>query len=372
MTDPVAPKSAHLADQTLSPFIQPTFDPAAYLNSTLPSLALSSVSSRPLKQGNSVPLADLSTQTQNLISQLNAHTTRLSAILTQLTDDILRSGGRLAYEVEVLRGETIGLTETLQEGLKADVEKFVPGGIQPPSQPQKQSEEDEDEEPTSPPQNQATASQPANPPETDQTLSTQPAELSHLHTLTTTRSRLESVIKVFGEAMHWTLPPSTLTPTSFISVSAPSSTSPSNNTSEDPEARGQAFAANLRSEIADLITGSEDPDTGMEAANARIQALRDLATVWRGTAEEKARVKFVEGLAKVAEEKGRERRNVWAQRQGEKEKERERQRARSGSAAGKSGAAEKKAPAAETRTQQKSGGGGFLENLQRIRGDYLS
>jgi hypothetical protein len=33
----------------------------------------------------------------------------------QLTDEILRSGGRLAYEVEVLRGETIGLSETLTE-----------------------------------------------------------------------------------------------------------------------------------------------------------------------------------------------------------------------------------------------------------------
>src|SRR6202012_2923462 len=73
--------------------------------------------------------ADLSSQTQDLLSQLNAHTTRLSAILTQLTDDILRSGGRLAYQVEVLRGETIGLTETLTDGLKDDITRFVPSGV---------------------------------------------------------------------------------------------------------------------------------------------------------------------------------------------------------------------------------------------------
>src|SRR5436305_1715666 len=63
-------KSAHVADEALAPFLQPTFDPADYLNATLPSLSLSSVSSRPLKSGNAVSLALLSTQTQDLVSQL--------------------------------------------------------------------------------------------------------------------------------------------------------------------------------------------------------------------------------------------------------------------------------------------------------------
>jgi hypothetical protein len=125
----VAPRSTYVSDPTLAPFLQSQFDPADYLNATLPSLSLSTVASRPLKQGNAVPLADLSSQTQDLLSQLNAHTTRLSTVLTQLTDDILRSGARLAYEVEVLRGETIGLTETLTDGVKGDIEKFLPGGV---------------------------------------------------------------------------------------------------------------------------------------------------------------------------------------------------------------------------------------------------
>src|ERR1044072_5480174 len=98
--DMVASRLTHVSDAALAPFLQPDFDPTNYLNDTLPSLSLSSVSSRPLKQGKSASLADLSSQTQDLLSQLNAHTTRLSTVLTQLTDDILRSGGRLAYEVE--------------------------------------------------------------------------------------------------------------------------------------------------------------------------------------------------------------------------------------------------------------------------------
>lgn len=101
----------------LEPFLQPgAFDAADYLNSTLnPKLNLS----------------ELSSQTQNLLSQLNAQTSRLTAILTQLTDDILRSGARLAYEVDLLRGEAIGLSEALNEGLQDDIALFVPETTQP-------------------------------------------------------------------------------------------------------------------------------------------------------------------------------------------------------------------------------------------------
>ena len=119
------PKSSHVADPSLLPFIQPAFDPADHLNALLPSLAFPSSQSKP----NAVSLSELSIQTQSLLSQLNAQTTRLSTVLTQLTDDILRSGGRLAYEVEVLRGETVGLSEALTDGLRPDVEKFVPSGL---------------------------------------------------------------------------------------------------------------------------------------------------------------------------------------------------------------------------------------------------
>ncbi|KAF2866869.1 hypothetical protein BDV95DRAFT_583070 [Massariosphaeria phaeospora] len=344
MDNGVAPKSTHVSDPTIAPFLHPTFDPADYLNATLPSLSLSSASSRPLKQGLAVSLADLSSQTQDLLSQLNAHTTRLSTILTQLTDDILRSGGRLAYEVEVLRGETIGLTETLTEGLKEDVDKFVPGGT---SIGAKESEDETASPITSPgPTEKATHKDDAaeNTPD-----NTTPEYISQLRILSLVRARLETVIKVFGEAMHWTLPPSEVSlASSLISVSAPE---PGSDTATR-EQRGKEFATSLRSEISDLVTGS-DAETGLEAATVRIQALRDLEQVWKGTAEEKARAKFVEGLIKLAEDKLREVQN---------EKNKRQQRAgRSGSAAG-----QKPVPQPVQKT------GGFLDNLQRIRGNiYL-
>jgi septum formation inhibitor MinC len=335
-------RSSHVSDPALAPFLQSNFDPAEYLNATLPALSLSSASARPLKSAHAVPLADLSSQTQDLLSQLNAHTTRLSTILTQLTDDILRSGARLAYEVEVLRGETIGLTETLTDGLKEDVGKFVPGGIKIATEPK----EDEIRSPALAAIADEGAEEQARQAQAQEiTGDTTPEYISDLRTLTTVRSRLETVIKVFGEAMHWTLPPSEISITSsLISVSAPDPSSDAGS----QEQKGKEFAASLRSEIADLITG--DPENGREKAETRIQALKDLAMVWKGTAEEKARGKFVEGLVKVAEER---------QREVERERERNRQRP------GKSGSV--KAPQTPAVQQQKSGGG-FLENLQRIRG----
>lgn len=336
-----APKSAHVADAALTPFLQPQFDPASYLNATLPSLSLSSVPSRPLKQGNSVSLADLSAQTQDLLSQLNAHTTRLSAILTQLTDDILRSGARLAYQVEVLRGETLGLSETLIDGLKPHVEKFVPGGLAIKTQ------QDQVVDPSSPAvaddQQLDTPTKGASEPD-----SATPEYLTHLRVLSLVRTRLESVIKVFGEAMHWSLPPSEVSLTSsLISVSAPD---PNTDTSTR-EQKGKEFAAALRAEISDLVTG--DPESGLEAAQIRIQALKDLAVVWKGTAEEKARAKFVEGLVKIVEDR-------------QKELEREKEKRQRG--ATKSVTAPK--PQVQSSAPQRSSGG-FLDNLQRIRETYI-
>lgn len=339
-----APKSTHVADPALQPFLQPTFDPADYLNATLPSLSLGSVSSRPLKQSHAVPLADLSSQTQDLISQLNAHTTRLSTILTQLTDDILRSGGRLAYEVEVLRGETIGLTETLTDGLKNDVQKFIPGGLSLDTT-------DASEDPTSPLEDETSSEEKNKDSEKQQSPADThtPEYISQLRTLSLIRSRLESVIKIFGEAMHWTLPPSEISlASSLISVSAPDPNS--SDTAADLEKRGKDFSSSLRSEISDLITGSEDTSAGAEAAAVRIQALRDLAQVWKGTAEEKARAKFVDGLVKLAEEKQKQQENAWNQRQ----------RAKS---------VRKESVISAPPQQQQKSGGGFLDNLQRIRKD---
>ncbi|EUC41519.1 hypothetical protein COCMIDRAFT_29727 [Bipolaris oryzae ATCC 44560] len=330
-------RSTHVSDPTLDPFLQSQFDPADYLNATLPSLSLSSRS----KTGNAASLADLSSQTQDLLSQLNAHTTRLSAILTQLTDDILRTGGRLAYEVEVLRGEAVGLTETLTDGLKNDVEKFLPRGLTMKAEPVQG-------EPGSPAPAQTEDSSevlqaPVEPEDTT------PEYISDLRTLTTVRSRLENVIKVFGEAMHWTIPPSEVSlGASLISVSAPEP----GTDSASREQKGKEFAASLRSEIADLITG--DPEGGMHKAEVRIQALKDLAQVWKGTAEEKARTKFIDGLVKLAEDKQRE-----LDRERDKNKDRGQQKPVRSSSVSRS---QPQPQHAQQRT------GGFLENLQRIRG----
>lgn len=337
-----APKSTHVSDPTLAPFLEPKFDPADYLNATLPSLSLGP---KP-KPGNPSSLANLSSETQDLLSQLNAHTTRLSAILTQLTDDILRTGGRLAYQVDVLRGEAIGLTESLTDGLKTDVEKFLPGGLSLKTD----SAEDTIASPAPDAPDAPSNTPPALPAEAPDTT---PEYISDLRTLTTVRSRLESVIKVFGEAMHWTLPPSEVSlGASLISVSAPEP----GTDSASREQKGKEFAASLRSEIADLITG--DPDGGMHKAEVRIQALRDLAQVWKGTAEEKARTKFVDGLVKLAEDK---------QRELERERERNKERGQQKNAArGSSLSKPQQQPQQPQQQQQRTGG--FLENLQRIRG----
>lgn len=335
-----AATATHVADSALAPFLQPQFDPADHLNATLPSLSLSSASARPPKQTPAVSLAELSSQTQDLLSQLNAHTTRLSAILTQLTDDILRSGARLAYHVEVLRGETTGLAETLTGRLSEDVARFVPGGLR---LGEKHETDARAARPT-PTGDQDSAALAIDTPDPE---TSTPDYIAQLRVLTLVRNRLETVIKVFGEAMHWTLPPSEVSLTSsLISVSAPD---PGTDASTR-EQKGKDFAAALRAEISDLVTGN--PESGSEAAQTRIQALKDLAVVWKGTAEEKARAKFVEGLVRIVEDK---------QKDLGRDKEKRQRSSRSGSAS--------KPPLQPPAPHRV--GGGFLDNLQRITENYI-
>ena len=284
------PTSSHVSDPFLQPFLDSNFDPAAYLNATLP----------PLQQGGttrtkngkpSVPLSDLSSESQTLATQLNAHTTRLSNTLTQLTDDILRSGSRLAYEVELLRGETLGLDETLNETLKEEIEKFVPGGL-------RQVDETADEK--AKPQATATAEQA---PKVDITAPggtpNEPEYVKQLRTLTLVRSRLDSVIKTFGDAMDFVFPPSELSvSSSFLSVSAPEP----GKEHQSSEEKGQQVLKALREEISKALVDEEDPVGGVERAAQRVEELKELSTVWKGTAEEKGRAKFIESLAKIVED----------------------------------------------------------------------
>ncbi|KAF2758448.1 hypothetical protein EJ05DRAFT_475756 [Pseudovirgaria hyperparasitica] len=354
-------KSIHLADPSLAPFLNPTFDAATYFNTVLPTLSLTSTTtttsnrqSQPPPTTPTASLAELSTQTQTLLSQLTAQTTRLSTILTQLTDDILRSGARLAYQVELLRGETISLTDTLAGPLSSTIETFVPGGFAAAQETTPEAHQHQPEPspsaPNSPPAIDTDANATPTPaPTSAPKPTTDPEYITSLRTLTLVRTRLESVIQTFGDAMQWTLPPSSInTTSSLISVSAPEPGS----SHASAEEKGRAFAEKLRNEIGDLVVLGEDgrgqkegEAGGYEAALVRIDGLRELAGVWKGTAEEKARAKFVEDLAKLA----RERMKTLEGGAGKQ------QRRRQSSAAARQG------------TQS---GGGFLDSLQRMRGNF--
>jgi hypothetical protein len=335
----IEPKSAHVADPALQPFLNPSFDPADYLNASLPSLQSLSTPTR-----GGVPLAELSTQTQALLSHLSAHTTRLTTTLTTLTDEILRSGSRLAYEVEVLRGETLGLSEALTEGLQEDVIKFVPGGLDQ-DLARKQSRVEANGH-----RRRSSVGVPKTPIREEAPAIVDPPYIQKLRTLTLVRSRLEMVIKTFGDAMAWTFPPSEVSVTSsFLSVSAPEPGSEMHSTEE----KGQQISKKLRDEIADLLIGG-DPVDGIEAAAKRVEELKELAIVWKGTAEERARGKFVESLAKMVEDRHRE-----LLRDAEQDS-RLRQRVET-----LDGEAEVSLNSGESKSQA---GYGFISQLQRLRG----
>ncbi|KAI1083710.1 hypothetical protein F5B20DRAFT_347239 [Whalleya microplaca] len=295
---PLQPKSVHVTDPFLQSFLAPSFDPAEYLNASLPPLRTQSSSTIPRSNDPSVPLADLSSQAQTQLSQLSAHTTRLTNTLTQLTDDILRSGSRLAYEVELLRGETLSLSEALSEGLHEDIVKFVPDGIQ----------EQADRKASATIQATPTRASMVVPPVSDEpppqdNNTTDPPYITQLQTLTLVRSRLDSVVKTFGDAMEFVFPPSELSvSSSFLSVSAPEPGAEAHSTEE----KGQQVLKQLRDEISDLLRPGTDPVEGIERAAHRIEELKELTNVWKGTAEEKGRTRFIDGLAKIVEDRHKE------------------------------------------------------------------
>lgn len=89
------------------------------------------------------------------------------------------------------------------------------------------------------------------------------------------------------------MPPSLLTTStsSLISVSAPI-------IDPDLESKGQAALARLKQEVLDMLERGE-----MAAAKARVQELRDMCEIWKGTGEERARGKWVDGLEAVVEDR---------------------------------------------------------------------
>ncbi|KAJ5925672.1 hypothetical protein N7454_008311 [Penicillium verhagenii] len=291
----------------LSPnFADPNFDPADFLNDSLSSLTVASLQPNASRSPGSVPLTELSAQVQTLLSQISAQNVRLSSTLSQLSDEILRSGGRLAYEVEVLRGETIGLSETLAEVLRDDITNFVPDtsntiavsaartteepaeGATVTKGDQEDRDEDEDEDTDEAVEKDATIAD--------------PEYITNLRTLNQVRSRLENVVQTFGDAMEWPLPPSEISfSSSFISVSGPDITVEGS----DQEAKGQEIMKKLRTETLELLDSEGGGRAGLDAATRRVETLRTLATVWKGSAEEKARQRFVDNLARIVDERRR-------------------------------------------------------------------
>ncbi|KKZ64483.1 hypothetical protein EMCG_09535 [[Emmonsia] crescens] len=411
---PPPPSSSSHLDPTLSHFTDPTFDPVDYLNNILPPLSLSfslprasspqttttTTAADSTASSPPVSLAALSSQTQSLVSQLSAHNARLSNTLTQLTDEILRGGGRLAYEVEVLRGEAVGLSDALGEGLVADIGRFVPGGkildtftststststatnteaeAEMEAEPAETADDAQSQTRTQTHEKQQRQSQ-IKETETEPAIN-EPLYLTHLRTLTNVRARLEQVIHTFGEAMEWPLAPSeTSLASSFISVSAPE---PGTENQHSREEKGKEVARKMRAEIAELLNKDTNTNTntdtdgdadfdGVEAASRKVEALRELAGVWKGTAEEKARMRFVEGLGKMVEER---RRVVQSERERKAGRGANWQRGDSNAGRDEKGGNQEgngSAPGAAAAAAA-GGGGGLLRNLQRLRDEiYL-
>lgn len=367
MTERSRSRSFSQLDPSLRHFAESSFDPADYLNDILPPLTLASSQPHASRPQNAIPLSELSSRTQSLLSQLSAQNARLSNSLTQLTDEILRSSGRLAYEVEVLRGETVGLSDALTDGLQNEIRKFVPESSKDSAEAQNAIENSLETGPeNSPEEDEGDAS-----PQTN-TENSDPRYITQLRTLSQVRARLEDVIHTFGEAMEWTLPPSEVSLTaSFISVSAPEP-GPESHSREE---KGREYTKNLRAQITELLDSDGGREAGLEAADKRVHALRLLADVWKGTAEEKARHKLVDGLAKIVEE----RRRVLDNQSRERERRGQQQHGTPADQSPRRATSRKGRPSSvdqqnreERSTNGDSGPGGLFRNLQRLRDEiYL-
>ena len=314
-------------DAILAPLSRAQFDAVDYLNETLPSLNLSA-QNQSSKASRPAQMQTASSEVQTLLSKLNTHNVRSSSELTSLTDEILRSGNRLAYEVEILRGDINNFYDLLTDTLKEDINHFVRDQTVP--------------ENLEPETKNGTPGQ--------QTTDNDPVFITQLRMLGQVKARLEAVVAIFGEAMKWSVPPSDLhVASSLISVSAPELGV--QNTEEDERARESARA--IRGEIQELLDSDGGGYVGLEAAANRLEHYKDLATIWKGTAEERVRLRFVESLIKQLDDRKR-----ILDAKGLAHLSRTGIAQRSSSAQGRPGKAD--------------GGGGLLRNLARLKDDlYL-
>jgi hypothetical protein len=267
-----------MTDQVIASLSGPRFDPVDYLNDTLPTVTLSS-QTQSTKVSRASHLQSAATDVQTQLSKLNAQSIRSSSELTALTDEILRSGSRLAYEVELLRGDVNSFHDVLSESLKDEIAHFVSTVVT--------EIEKVNGDPTT---------------DKEEAAIQDPAFIVQLRRLTQVKTRLEAVISLFGEATKWPVPPSEVSGANvLISVSAPELGIQS--TEEDDKAR--EATKKIRSEIQDLLDADGGGSRGLEAATKKVEDYRQLATLWKGTNEERARNRFVDGLAKLADDRRR-------------------------------------------------------------------
>lgn len=324
-------------DPVIQPFLQPDFDPVTFLNNTLPALSTArTTSTTPVAAyNNATSLTEIISQAQALLSKLSCQTTRLSNSLTQITDEIVRSGGRLAYEVELLRGEAIGLSEALEVGLKDDFEIFVSRSGQSADDNTYHQEQVDTKDILAEVPIAASVSK------------DQPQFLSKLHTLAVVREKLDSVIKLFDAAMKWPIAPvdgNTMS-ASLISVTAPAT----NEETRALEAKAKEYLDSIRLELNGLISQGAE---GEMLAVQQVQHLGAVAEIWNGTAEEKARSKIVNELQKLVDDQRKS-----TVRSGDTPMSRPAMDYRYGSA-------DHKAPG--------EGGYGFLSNLRNLKNEvYL-
>lgn len=66
----------------------------------------------------------------------------------------------------------------------------------------------------------------------------------------------------------------------------------------DLEAKGQAALGRLKQEVVEMLERGD-----RVGARARVRELRDVCEIWKGTGEERARGKWVDGLEGVVEER---------------------------------------------------------------------
>ena len=284
MAETQARQNQHLSDPLLQPFLASSFSPIGYLNSHLPHYNRKS------------SLSSLSTESQSHISTISAHTARLSATLTALTDEILRCSSRLAYEVEILREETTELVETLGRRAGPLGEAFTlfapkdlgeQGGPAPDTSKignvvVVEREQDVELSAQGPPGSGTNVSG-------ETVASTALSQLEELHRV---RASLLDLKNLFSRALAWPLPPSLVNSSSssggsfLVSIQPPSTPE-----TERLEQEGQAALRGLRSEVSQLITMG---DVG--GARRRVQELQQLTGIWKGTKEEKARKVVIDEL----------------------------------------------------------------------------